>query len=125
LSDPKDRLVWKVSGVPAEELSISFLGDPVRVVIVGEVDLVTREQFEAALAQTFGDNGDTVLDLGGVSFMDTHAVTAVVRCSDRLFKEGGRLVIDRPPASLRRIFELLWGGDGGARLCISGERGEP
>ena len=62
--------------MPTETLTISFLGDPVRVVVVGEVDLGTREQFKAALAQTFGSNGDTVLDLSGVPFMDTHAVTA-------------------------------------------------
>lgn len=59
-----------------------------------------------------------------VTFMDTHAVTAVVHCANRLFAEGGRLVVYRPPASLRRIFELMWGGDSGARLFISGERGE-
>ena len=62
--------------------------------------------------------------LRAVTFMDTHAVTAVVHCANRLFAEGGRLVVYRPPASLRRIFELMWGGDSGARLFISGERGE-
>jgi anti-anti-sigma factor len=110
--------------VTTDALTISFFGDSVRLVIVGEVDLATREQFKAALARTLGSYGDTVLDLSGVTFMDTHAVTAVVHCANRLFAEGGRLVIYRPPPSLRRIFELLWGGDGGARLFISGERGE-
>ena len=107
-----------------DALTISFLGDPVRVLIAGEVDLDTREEFRAALAHTFGSCGDTVLDLSGVTFMDTHAVTAVVHCANRLFAEGGRLVVYRPPPSLRRIFELLWGADGGERLFISGERGE-
>ena len=107
-----------------DALTISFLGHPVRVVIVGEVDLATREQFKSALAQTLGSHGDTVLDLAGVTFMDTHAVTAVVHCANRLFAEGGRLIVYRPPRSLRRILEVLWGGDGEARLFISGERGE-
>jgi anti-anti-sigma factor len=111
--------------VTMDALTISFLGDPVRVVIVGEVDLATREQFKAALSQTLGRDGDTVLDLSGVTFMDTHAVTSVVHCANRLFAEGGRLVVHRPPPSLRRIFELLWGGDGGARLFIAGDGGEP
>jgi anti-anti-sigma factor len=110
--------------VPTDALTVSFLGDPVRVVIVGEIDLDTREQFKAALAQTFGGHGDTMLDLSGVSFMDTHSVTAVVHCASRLFDEGGRLVVYRPPPSLRRIFEMLWGGGGGSRLHIAGERGE-
>jgi anti-anti-sigma factor len=110
--------------VPTNALTVSFLNSLVRVVIVGEIDLDTREQFKAALARTLGSQGDTVLDLSGVSFMDTHSVTAVVHCAGRLFDEGGRLVVYRPPPSLRRIFEVLWGDDGGARLHISGERGE-
>ena len=113
------RVRGEVTRVPTDALTVSFLGSPVRVVIVGEIDLDTREQFSVALARTFGSAGDTVLDLSGVSFMDTHSVTAVVHCANRLFDEGGRLVVYRPPPSLRRIFEVLWGGDGGARLHIS------
>jgi anti-anti-sigma factor len=108
--------------MPTDALTVSILGSPVRVAIVGEIDADTREQFKVALAQTLGSDGDTVLDLSGVPFMDTHSVTAVVHCANRLFDEGGRLVVHRPP--LRRIFELLWGGDGGARLYILGERGD-
>jgi anti-anti-sigma factor len=105
--------------MPTDALTVSILGSPVRVAIVGEIDADTREQFKVALAQTLGSDGDTVLDLSGVPFMDTHSVTAVVHCANRLFDEGGRLVVHRPPPSLRRISELLWGGDGGARLYIS------
>ena len=108
-----------------DDLVISFQGDPVRVTIVGNVDLDTREQFKQALAETLGANGDTVLDLQGVSFMDTHSVTSVVHCADRLHEEGGRLVVHHPPDSLLRIFEMLWGGDRGSWLYISGHRGEP
>lgn len=112
-------------GVPADALTITWLDDPVRLTIVGEIDVDTREPFKQALAQTFGDRGDTVLDLQGVPFMDTHSVTAVVHCANRLRDEGGRLVVHRPPDSLLRIFEALWGGDHGSWLHISGQRGEP
>jgi anti-anti-sigma factor len=114
-----------VRGVPSDALTITWLGDPVRVVIVGAVDVDTREQFKQALAQTFGDKGDTVLDLRGVPFMDTQSVTAVVHCANRLHEEGGRLVVHHPPGSLVRIFETLWGGDHGSWLYIAGQRGEP
>jgi anti-anti-sigma factor len=114
-----------VSCLPVDVLSVSLLGDPVRLVIAGEVDLATRAQFKTALEQTFGDQGETVLDLSGVAFMDTHAVTAVVQCANRLFQEGGRLIVYHPPASLHRIFEMLWARDGDARLYISGGLGEP
>jgi len=111
--------------LPTDALSVIWDGEPVRLTVVGEVDLATREQFEEALAQPLGADGDTQLDLGGVSFMDTHSVTAVVHCSDRLTREGGRLIVHNPPASLIRIFELLWKNEDGTRLHISGRRGEP
>lgn len=107
-----------------DDLVISFMGDPVRLTIVGKVDLDTREQFKAALEQTFGDSGDVHLDLQGVTFMDTRSVTHVVHTATRLHDEGGRLVVHHPPDSLRRIFETLWGGREGDWLCIA-EEGEP
>jgi anti-anti-sigma factor len=106
--------------VPTDSLTITWDGQAVRVAVAGEVDLATREQFEQALAQTFGGDGDTRLDLRGVPFMDTHSVTAVVHCANRLHREGGRLIVEHPPASLTRIFELLWGGgQDGSWLYIS------
>jgi anti-anti-sigma factor len=112
--------------VPPASLTITWEGQPVRLAVVGEIDLATREQFGEALAQTFGSDGDTRLDLRGVPFMDTHSVTAVVHCANRLHREGGRLIVEHPPDSLLRIFQLLWGGKegDGAGLYISGERGE-
>src|SRR5690349_16634924 len=70
--------------VTAASLTITWEGQPVRLAVVGEIDLATREQFGEALAQTFGSDGDTLLDLRGVPFMDTHSVTAVVHCANRL-----------------------------------------
>lgn len=106
-----------------DDLVISFQGDPVRVTIVGNVDLVTREQFKAALTQTFGDRGDVHLDLQGVTFMDTRSVTHVVHTAKRLHDEGGRLVVHNPPDSLRRIFETMWEGSQGDWLYITAQGG--
>ncbi len=111
--------------MPTDALIIGWEGNPARLTVSGEVDLATREQFKQSLAQAVGADGDTLLDLRGVSFMDTHSVTAVMHCADRLDREGGRLVVHHPPPSLLRVFELLWGRDHGSRLHISGRRGEP
>lgn len=108
-----------------DALTVTWDGQPVRLVVSGEIDLATRERFEQALGQVLGTDGETRLDLRGVPFMDTHSVTAVVHCANRLDREGGRLVVQDPPPSLIRIFELIWNNDGGTRLHISGRRGEP
>lgn len=108
-----------------EGLTVTWLGEPVRLTIAGEVDVDTREQFRTALGDLLGSLGDVQLNLRGVSFMDTHGVTLVVHTANRLHAEGGRLIVHDPPDSLMRIFQTLWGQDGGAWLYISGHRGEP
>jgi anti-anti-sigma factor len=108
----------------ADGLTITWLGDSVRMTVVGEVDVSTRDQFRAALDDLLGALGDVGLDLQGVSFMDTRGVTLVVHTAKRLHEEGGRLIVHDPPDSLVRIFETLWGSDG-EWLHISGRRGDP
>jgi anti-anti-sigma factor len=106
-------------------LVVSRSVDPVSLVVLGELDIATRNAFVEALAELGGSDGDSRLDLAGVPFMDTASVTAVVRCARRLRDEGGRLVVVGPPASLLRIYRLLWAGEDGSGLFISGVRGEP
>jgi anti-anti-sigma factor len=108
-----------------DALIVSRSLDPLGLVVLGELDMATRRTFVEALAELGGSDGDTKLDLAGVPFMDTASVTAVVRCARRLRDEGGRLVVASPPASLLRIYGLLWAGEDGAGLFISGVRGEP
>ena len=108
-----------------DALIINRQGRPTLISVIGEIDLATRPQFEEALAQLFGADGDSRLDLRGVTFMDTRSVTAVVHCARRLHEEGGRLVVHHPPESLLRIYRLLWARQDDSRLFISGVRGEP
>jgi anti-anti-sigma factor len=113
---------WKAQQV--DVLTITWSGERVRMTVVGEVDIDTREQFRAALGELLGALGDVQLDLHGVPFMDTRGVTLVVHTAKRLHEEGGRLIVHDPPDSLVRIFETLWVGNG-EWLYISGRRGEP
>ena len=99
---------------------ITSQGNPARLSVVGEIDLAARQQFEEALAQIVGIDGDTHLDLQGVPFMDTHSVTAIVQCAHRLSREGGRLIVQNPPGSLIRIYSMLWASRDGAGLFIEG-----
>jgi hypothetical protein len=46
--------------MPTDALTISWLGDPVRLAIVGDIDVGTREQFKQPLARTLGGLGDVI-----------------------------------------------------------------
>lgn len=76
--------------------------------LAGEVDHHSAQQLReaidaAVLAQT---PEKLVLDLGGITFMDSSAVGLILGRSTMMRALGGKLVIQRPPAQLRRILQL-------------------
>jgi anti-anti-sigma factor len=79
----------------------------VRVVAVsGELDIDTMVQFSAALTAGNGLAATTVVDLGGLTFIDSSGVSGVMAAARRARAAGARLVCMRGPAPIQRIFEL-------------------
>jgi len=80
--------------------------DNVVVAVVGDIDLATADQFEAALVEAFTEfSGQVVLDLAGVSFMDSQAITTLLRVHTR-YDDPPRLMIRSLQPSPKRVFEL-------------------
>jgi len=75
--------------------------------IVGEVDISNHDQFRRALAPVFAAGIIAVhLDVSGLRFIDvagTRELIALMKTHPHL-----RLIVHGPPASLRRIVEVLW-----------------
>jgi anti-anti-sigma factor len=75
--------------------------------IAGEVDISNHDQFRRALAPVFASGIIAVhLDVSGLRFIDvagTRELIALMKSHPHL-----RLIVHRPPASLRRIVALLW-----------------
>ena len=81
--------------------------DGVRVVAVtGELDLDTMQELNAALAADDAVLATTVLDLRGLTFIDSSGVSGVLSAARRARDAGGRLVCVPGPTSVRRVFEL-------------------
>ena len=80
-------------------------GDLRRVIAVGEVDLATAEQFRAAIAESAGST--VVVDLAGVSFMDSSGIVALETARRQIEAEGHRLEIRDAQRAVRRVFEIL------------------
>ena len=77
----------------ALELSSTRHGDRTVVVIKGELDIVSRNQFTAHLDGVIKENGPKViLDLSGLSFIDTSALSTVVTYWKRLSAEDGGML---------------------------------
>jgi anti-anti-sigma factor len=91
---------------PEFEVTVST-EDGVRVVSVsGELDLDTMGELHEALTADNGVLATTVIDLRGLTFIDSSGVSGVLAAARRSRDAGGRLVCVPGPPSIRRVFEL-------------------
>jgi anti-anti-sigma factor len=101
-----------VNGVVPErpEFEVTVRADEgVRVVAVsGELDIDTMAEFGAALttATGVGAGATTVVDLRGLTFIDSTGVSGLLAAARRAQEAGRRLVCVPGPPSIQRIFQL-------------------
>ena len=77
------------------------------LVLSGELDLASRPLLDEALSRTGRERIETlVLDLSGVSFMDSTGLHAVLVAKDRCAQRGCELLFVRGSAQVQRLFEL-------------------
>ena len=77
-----------------------------RVIVTGEVDLAVEEPFVAevdSVAAARDGSGAVVLDLGGVTFLDSSGVRALIRLRQR---HGERLRLGELSTPVRRVLEI-------------------
>jgi len=72
----------------------------------GEVDLSNVDTLRELLGGATDGPGDLVIDLSGITFMDSQGIRVVIEIARRL--EGlGRLIVLKPSRPVARIFELM------------------
>jgi len=90
-------------------LRVEPVSDRVGLRFFGEINLVTRNRWEAALEPLMQLGTDVFLDLSDVVFSDAAGSAVLVTNSERLLP-GRRIVLSHPPTSMRRTLELLYQG---------------
>jgi anti-sigma B factor antagonist len=76
------------------------------VAVEGELDVYTAPDLEALLRE-LGDGVTHVLvDLTGVTFLDSAGVGLLTQCAKRLAARGGLMMLAIDTVSVRKIFEL-------------------
>ncbi len=98
---------------PSEVKTASFRvevdrGEVTVVAPVGELDIVTVEALDGALRHAF-DSGcrHVVLDLRGLSFMDSHGIHLVMRWNSLAERSGVTFNVVQGGAAIRRLFEIV------------------
>ena len=75
--------------------------------VTGELDLYSAEQVQRALAEAIDDAAESVVvDLMGVSFMDSAGLSVLVSASNALRSSGGKLVVAADDRRILRVLEI-------------------
>lgn len=73
----------------------------------GALDLASSRELQTRLAELAGENGtEAILDLSGVSFIDSVGLGVVLKASSRFHRQGKRLLIVAPGGPVHRILEF-------------------
>ena len=82
-------------------LTITDSGDVYTV--TGEIDASTVGQLKEQLD---GAEGDVVVDLSGVEFIDSSGLRVLIGAQQELEAKGASLVLRSPSRAVQRLFEL-------------------
>jgi anti-anti-sigma factor len=93
--------------MPAFECQASREPDHARLSLYGELDIAATTRFEAALAELEQDSPERLLlDLRGLTFLDSTGLRALLVADTRAREAGRRLTILQGPEAVRRVFEI-------------------
>ncbi|MEZ5215473.1 MAG: STAS domain-containing protein [Ilumatobacteraceae bacterium] len=73
-------------------------------ILVGEVDAHTAPQLKEAVAGR--EASVVVLDISGVTFMDSSGLRVVITATEDARASGGDLVLAHPSAAVARLLEI-------------------
>jgi anti-sigma B factor antagonist len=95
-----------VNGKPFN-VTVTEQATVVEIRVFGEIDLVTAPVLQRHLdAVIDSPRRAVVIDLAETTFLDARGIGVLVNARKRIGAAGGRLVIRRPPALVRRILEI-------------------
>jgi anti-anti-sigma factor len=88
-------------------VTLTEQAEGVVVRVLGDIDVVTAPVLQRHLDAALASGRPTVvIDLSGTTFLDARGVGVLVGARKKMSEDGGRLVLRRPPALVRRVLEI-------------------
>lgn len=84
--------------------------DPASVGLSGEIDAHSVLDLERAV-EDIEPAATLVLDMSGVTFIDSSGLRSIVEMHNRHLDGGGRLVLSDPSSAVRRLIDITGLGD--------------
>jgi anti-sigma B factor antagonist len=96
--------------------------EPALVVLSGEMDIVSTAAFADAMSELESSSPDrVVIDIAGLTFIDSSGINALVQAARAIEARGGRAVLASPAPHVQRVFEITRVGD---VVAIAADRDE-
>jgi anti-sigma B factor antagonist len=95
-----------VAPMPPLEIKTEQRPDRLHVGLNGELDIVNAPSLDAELVALQADSVELVLDLRGVTFIDSTGLRALLAADERARSGGGRVVVVRGAAAVDRAFAV-------------------
>ena len=86
------------------EIDVSETGGVRRLSLRGELDLAGIDRFEQLL--TGGGPATFVLDMRGLTFIDSSGLRALIMADERVRADGGRIIVVRGPERVNDVLEV-------------------
>ena len=81
-------------------------GPVATVAVIGELDIATGPELQAAIEALEPGYEELVVDLSECSFFASSGISILLEENARAARDGFRLVVVKAPASAQRIFDL-------------------
>ena len=93
-----------MSDVPARLTAIEL--DPSTIALEGEIDAHTAPDLAARYVELSPGDGDIVIDMSKVDFMDSSGLRVIIELHQRAEQASRRLVLRAPSHSVARLIEV-------------------
>ena len=87
-------------------IEIASTGTPRTYRLAGELDLLNAEEVGARLEPDSGRDGDLILDLSDLAFIDSSGIRVLIRTAENL-KDRGQLVLRAPNRQVQAVLSLV------------------
>ena len=88
------------------ETTTQTAGDSVRISLRGELDLASADQADETLQAAEAEGTPLVLDLSGLTFMDSTGLRLILRAARRARENGRSLKLVSGPPRVQRVFRV-------------------
>lgn len=96
-----------MDATPPIQLAVRQVADRALVAVTGDLDLATSPTFRSCLAGLIDSGTATIIvDLGGVAFLDSTALSVLISAHNRMASRQGRFAVVCLHPQVRTVFEL-------------------